>query len=148
MSFDGSTLTGIAEYLAAQGHGTWNPSGGYTSGQTGIYMVDMPSTTDAGLDRAIVLNLYDPSGGNSGGDVAPRLQVRCRGDRNDPLSAIDMASDIRDDLEGLDSVVLGETISGINHLSGSPMGKDATQRHERSDNYEIQARRTSALLTE
>jgi hypothetical protein len=144
-------LTGIAGHLHTVGAGTWNPTGVYASGQTGIYIAVMPagSTTNAGFDKAIVLTDYDPNGGNSGGDVFPRMQVRCRGLRNDPLSVLAIKDNVRTALEGLESVQFGEvTVSGINHLTGAPMGIDGNQRHERSDNYEIQARRTSALLTD
>jgi hypothetical protein len=142
-------LTGIAAHLAAAGAGVWNPTGVYTAGQTGIYIAVMPpgTATNSGFDKAIVLTDYDTGGGNTGGDVAPRLQVRCRGIRNDPLSVVAIKADVRDALEGLDAVVFGTvTVSGINHASGAPMGIDANGRHERSDNYDIQARRSSALL--
>jgi len=151
VSWTSDLLVGIAEHLHAEGVGTWNPTGVYTAGQTGIYIAVMPpgSTTNSSWDKAIVLTDYDPSGGNSSGDVTPRVQVRCRGLRNDPLSAIDIASSVRDALDGLASVTFGQVVvSQINHSSGVPLGIDGNQRHERSDNYDIQARRTSALLTE
>jgi hypothetical protein len=151
MTWTADLMTGIAEHLHAEGAGTWNPTGVYTAGQTGIYIAVMPpgSTTSSSLDRAIVLTDYDPNGGNQAGDVFPRLQVRCRGIRNDPLSVVAIKDAVRDALEGLQSVTFGTvTVSGINHTSGAPMGIDGNGRHERSDNYEIQARRTSALLTE
>ena len=51
--------------------------------------------------------------------------------------------------DGLSFVTFGQVVvSQINHSSGVPLGIDGNQRHERSDNYDIQARRTSALLTE
>jgi hypothetical protein len=151
MSWTSDLLIGIAEHLHAEGVGTWTPTGVYASGQTGIYIAVMPpgSTTSSSHDRAIVLTDYDPNGGTTGGDTSMRLQVRCRGLRNDPLSAIAIKDAVRLALEGLDAVQFGAvTVSGINHLTGTPMGIDANQRHERSDNYEILARRTSALLTE
>lgn len=150
MSWTSDLLTGIAERLAAAGVGTWTPSGTYTSGQTGIFIAVMPpGPADGSGDRCIVLTDYDPDGGNSSGDVAPRVQVRCRGTRNDPFSAIDLASDVRDVLDGLASVTFGQVVvSQINHASGTPLGIDGNDRHERSDNYDVQARRTSALLTE
>ncbi|THV26009.1 minor capsid protein [Glycomyces paridis] len=150
MSWTSDLLVGIAEHLAAEGVGSWNPSGIYASGQIGVFIAVMPpGPADGSGDRVIVLTDYDPNGGTSGGDTTPRLQVRCRGARNDPLSVTVIKDAVRKALEGLDAVQFGEvTVSGINHVSGTPMGIDANQRHERSDNYEIQARRTSALLTE
>ena len=151
MSWTSDLLVGIAEHLAAEGVGSWNPTGIYTSGQTGIYIAVMPPGigTNDGFDRAIVLTDYDPNGGNSASDVTPRVQVRCRGVRNDPFSAIDLASDVRDAIDGLEHVTFGSVeVSGINHISGVPMGIDGHNRHERSDNYDIQARRVSALRTE
>jgi len=150
MSWTSDLLTGIAEHLAAEGVGSWNPTGIYTAGQTGIYLAIMPpGPADGSGDRAIVLTDYDPNGGTTGGDTAPRVQVRCRGLRNDPLSVLAIKDGVRMALEGLDAVVFGEvTVSGINHVSGTPMGVDGNGRHERSDNYEILARRSSALLPE
>lgn len=151
MSWTSDVIVGIAEHLHAEGAGTWNPNGVYTAGQTGIYIAVMPpgATTNSSWDKAIVLTDYDPDGGTTGGDTAMRLQVRCRGLRNDPLSALAIKDAVRAALEGLDAVQFGTvTVSGINHLNGTPMGIDGNQRHERSDNYQILARRTSALLTE
>lgn len=151
MTWTADLLTGIAEHLHAESVGTWNPAGVYTAGQTGIYIAVMPpgSATSSSHDKAIVLTDYDPNGGNSGGDVFPRLQVRCRGTRNDPLSVLAIKDAVRDALEGLASIQFGQvTVSGINHSSGVPLGIDGNGRHERSDNYQIQARRESALLTE
>jgi hypothetical protein len=151
MSWTSDLLVGIAERLAAQGVGTWNPNGVYTSGQTGIYIAVMPpgDASNSAWDRAIVLTDYDPNGSNSSGDVAPRVQVRCRGLRNDPFSAIDLAAAVRDAIDGLEHVTFGSVeVSGINHISGVPMGIDGNHRHERSDNYDIQARRVTALRTE
>lgn len=151
MSWTSDLLTGLAEHLAAQGVGTFNPTGVYASGQTGIYYAVMPpgDETDPGWDRAIVLTDYDPNGGNNSGDVAPRVQVRCRGLRNDPLSATTIRDAVYDAIDGLAHVTFGSVeVSGINHISGVPMGIDGNDRHERSDNYDIQARRVTALRTE
>jgi hypothetical protein len=151
MSWTSDLLIGLAERLAAQGVGAWNPAGVYAAGQAGIYIAVMPpgNEADSGRDRAIVLTDYDPNGGNSSGDVAPRVQVRCRGLRNDPFSAIDLAAAVRDAIDGLAHVTFGSVeVSGVNHISGVPMGIDGNHRHERSDNYDIQARRVTALRTE
>ncbi len=151
MSWTSDLLIGLAEHLAAQGAGTFNHGAVYASGQTGIYFAVMPpgDETDPGWDRAIVLTDYDPNGGNNSGDVAPRVQVRCRGVRNDPLSAINLAAAVRDAIDGLTHVTWDSVeVSGINHISGVPMGTDKNDRHERSDNYDIQARRVTALRTE
>lgn len=145
MSWTSDVLVGIAEHLAAEGLGSWNPAGVYTSGQVGIFIATMPEAPD----RCIVLTDYDPSGGNNSGDVTPRTQVRCRGNPYEPLSAIDLASDIRDAIDGLAHVTFGGVeVTQINHSSGTPMGIDKNGRHERSDNYDIQARRVTALRTE
>lgn len=145
MSWTSDLLTGVAERLAAENVGSWNPTGVYTSSQVGIFIATMPPAPD----RCIVLTDYDPAGGISGGDVTPRLQVRCRGSEHDPISVIALKDAVREAIEGLDAIAFGTvTVSGINHLSGTPMGIDANGRHERSDNYTILARRTSALLTE
>lgn len=145
MSWTSDLLTGIAQYLEDQGVGVYKPGEAYASSDIAIVIGTVPPSPD----RCIVLTDYDPDGGNSSGDVTPRVQVRCRGLRNDPLSAIDIASSVRDALDGLASVTFGQVVvSQINHSSGVPLGIDGNQRHERSDNYDIQARRTSALLTE
>lgn len=150
MSWTSDLLTGIAETLDAAGVGLWRPDGVYGPGEVGIYIAYMPPGSESGSpDRCIVLTDYDPNGGNNSGDVAPRVQVRCRGGRNDPVSVIDLASDARDALDGLAHVTWGQVeVSGVNHSSGVPLGVDGNGRHERSDNYDIQARRTSALQDE
>lgn len=138
-------LTGIAQRLEDQGAGVYKPGEVYAAGDIAIVIGTVPPSPD----RVIVLTDYDPNGGITGGDTFPRLQVRCRGAAYDPLSAVELKDNVRTALEGLQSVTFGTvTVSGINHTSGVPLGIDGNGRHERSDNYEIQARRESALLTE
>jgi hypothetical protein len=50
-----NTITaGLAQLLADLGLGAWNPSGVYTSGQTGIYLDAVPEDKD----RLITLTAY------------------------------------------------------------------------------------------
>lgn len=150
MSWTSDLLVGIAETLAAAGVGIWRPDGVYTTAEVGIFIAYMPPGSEADdPDRCIVLTDYTPAGGTSAGDASQRVQARCRGAKHQPLSAINLASDARDALDGLAHVTFGQVeVSGINHISGVPLGIDGNGRHERSDNYDIQARRTSALQEE
>lgn len=141
MGWSDGLLVGVAEYLAAGGVGTWNPSGTYAAGQTGIFLAVVPVAPD----RSITLTEYGPLDQDGIGDVTQGLQIRCRGTK-DPRVVMGIRDGIRDVLDGLAHIDLGGvTVSQIFHLSGVALGQDSGDRHERSDNYAIQARRTTAL---
>jgi len=147
MSWTSDLLVGIAEYGAAHSGGTWDPDGAYTAGQTGILLVFAPDSPD----RIVVLTPTWTTEDGDDGDVLQGLQIRTRGDRNDPMSTLNLRDVWRDCLDGLgnDGITLigGVTVSDITHIPGAgvSLGIDASQRLEWSDNYQIRAARPTAL---
>lgn len=138
-------LAGIASYGAANGGGTWNPTGVYTSGQTGIVIAMMPPSPN----RVVVLTPYGPLGQWDDGDVVQGLQVRVRGDANNPTSTYNLRDTWRDLLDGIGGDGLvdfgGVLVSQIFAKPGASLGFDSNGRLEWSDNFHIQASRTTAL---
>jgi len=138
-------LVGAAVYSAAGGVGTWNPTGTYTSNQTGILLVSVPLAPN----KCIVLTPYGPLNQWDDGDVLQGLQVRYRGDPNDPTSTLDIRDAFRDRFDGLGGDGLFAfgtvTVSQIYHDSGTSLGFDGNGRLEWSDNFHIQAARPTAL---
>ncbi|MCC2033068.1 minor capsid protein [Microbacterium allomyrinae] len=126
-------LTGIAELLAASGLGlSWNPAGVYPAGQTGIFMLFTPTAPD----RCVVLNLVDRADDPSMPLGEKMLQVRGRGNRNDPLDVADLLDPIFDTLHGRTNLVIGgQTIIQILRRTSAPMGTDDSVRFERADQY-------------
>jgi hypothetical protein len=138
-------LIGLAEYAAANGGGTWNPAGIYTSGQTGIMIAASPPEPD----KVVILTPYGPLGQWDDGDVLQGLQIRYRGARNDPTSTYDLRDTWRDLLDGIggDGLVEigGVLVSQIFAKPGTSLGFDGNVRLEWSDNFHIQAARPTAL---
>jgi hypothetical protein len=142
MSWTTDLLTGVAEHLGAAGAGTWRPDGtGYASGETAIVLAVSPPEPD----RLIVLTEYGPLDADGIGDVVMGLQVRTRG-TTDPRVVMAIRDAVHEALDGLAHVDLsGVKVSQIFHQSGTPIGQDGNDRHERTDNYYVQARRATAL---
>lgn len=126
-------LTGIAELLAGAGIGlTWNPSGVYTAGQTGIFMMFVPQSPD----RCVVLSLVDTGDDPSMPLGSKMLQVRGRGARNDPLDVAEVLDPIFDVLHGRTNLVIGgQTIIQALRRVSAPLGGDSLVRFERADQY-------------
>lgn len=138
--FDTDLLTGVAVLLAAAGHGTWSPSGGYTSGQTGIVLHAFPDTPA----RVITLTAYGVADDPSLSDSTYGLQVRTRWDGQDPRLVNDLAGAIFSTLQGL-TVTLSTGIKVVQCLRRSwvSLGQDDTKRWARSDNYYLDVHRPS-----
>ena len=132
MSETSDILKGAAALIAAAGIGTYNETGAYTAGQTGIYQMVVPDAPD----RIITLtwtnqgdNITDPSGQGM-------LQVRGRGLPGQPMDVGDLLDSIRDILHGRTNLVFGTTtIVQINRRIVAPLGQDDSKRWSRADQY-------------
>jgi hypothetical protein len=119
--------------LGAAGIGvTYNASGEYTAGQTGVFFGIMPPEPD----RVVVVNVTpmtdDP--GNPWGLVM--VQLAMRGLPGNPLDVDDLASAIKTPLHGLTGVWFGSVYARqVYRKSSAPMGQDEAQRSIRADKY-------------
>lgn len=144
MAWSSDLLAGIAELLADRGVGAWRPDGtAYAPDETAIVVGTMPP----GPDRVICLNWY-PVDLDGRGDVTVGVQVRTRAGA-DARDVLDLSDAVYDVLDGLAGVELGGVwVSQIFRRSGEELGAAAgvdrqADRHERVDNYYVQAARPS-----
>jgi hypothetical protein len=145
MGWHTSLLTGLAAHLAANGVGSWRPDGSaYGAAETAIVLSTMPPRPD----RVICLNAY-PVDQDGFGDVTVGIQVRTRAGK-DPRQVLDLADAVYDLIDGAAAVNLGGIwLSQIFRRSGEELSAMAgvdrqADRHERIDNYYVQASRPSA----
>lgn len=135
ISVESVLLDGIATWLAANGFGTYDP--------TGAYPVDVDTPIDFKVmrdtpDRTIVLTAYRISAAPGFSLDRYRLQVRTRGVRDDGLDVDELAGPIAGFLHGATYLAFGGlVVDQILHYSSIPMGVDASGRHERSDNFDL-----------
>lgn len=126
-------IDGFAQTIATAGLATWNASGTYTAGQTGIFRKIMP----AAPDRVITLTIVD-----QGDDItmplgSKMLQVRGRGAPNQPWDVDDLLDPVFTLLHGATNLVFGsQTIIQCVRRVSAGMGMDeASKRWERADQY-------------
>ena len=140
MGFTSDLLTGLAVMLDAAGAVTWTPSGAVDTAADpaplflGIYP-DQP-------DVAAALATYSTGGDEptlSGSEIM--LQVRTRASAADITSGDALDDAIAQQLLGHYPVTLstGIVVSVITRSSGSPIGRDAAGRLERTTNYRLMA---------
>lgn len=141
MSFTGDVLTGLAQYLADGGVGTYLPSGAYPPGSDApIFIADMPGTPD----RLIVLTAYPVDDSPSLSDSTVGVQVRTRGAASSAASVDDLDDAVFDRLHGARGITAGAVrIVQVHRRSGAPMGIDGNRRHGRTSNFYVTAHRTS-----
>lgn len=131
---------GIAQYLAARGHGTYDEAG--VTGD--MFIEQMPSTPD----ECVVLTVYGGSESDSLlGYDEPRLQVRVRG-TTDPRVSRNRCQAIRGELHGLGPVVLPDgthlILSVALQAAPEPLGADSNRRHEHVCNFRMEIRSVTA----
>lgn len=144
MGYTTDLLTGLAQHLAANGIGTWSTAGTYSATQTGIVLRVVPQSPDA----VIVLSDYSITDDPSLSDTVTGVQIRTRTAGADPRSTDDLADRIFDLLHGVTGLVLGTVkTQAITRESYLPGGRDANERHERTDNYYVQTWRPSPHRT-
>lgn len=144
MSFTGDLLDGIAQVLADGGAGTYRSNGSaYLPSETAIVFAAMPQTPD----RVIALATYTVTDDASLSDSVVGLQVRCRGGAN-PHDVEAVAGSVFDLLHGRTAYQAGTVrIVQSLHQSGAPLGRDDSNRWERSENYYLTVHRPSAHRT-
>lgn len=124
---------GLAALLAASGLGlTWNPTGGYTAGQTGVTMKLMPTTPD----RVVAITVVWAGDDITMPSSQPMVQIRGRGLPNNPLDVDELLDSIADVLHGATRLTFsGITVVQMNRRVVVPMGMDDSKRWERIDQY-------------
>lgn len=124
----------IAQYLHAQGHGTWDPTG-----PTGdIYIDEIPDTADSGMSIR--------ASGGPGPDAnslvsRPAVQIIVRGSRSAKETG-DLAAAVMTSLHGLHDTVFvaGGTrvmLCTARQSEPIPLGRDENQRYEYSMNFQL-----------
>lgn len=128
-------LTGLAEHLADNGIGLWRPTGVYAAGETGIVLAALPPDPD----RIVCLTAYPVTDRLAVADVTVAIQVRVRAGR-DPRDVDDLADDVYALLHGAEHLILGGVpVNQAYRRSGTLLGRDQSDRWERSDNYYFDA---------
>jgi len=147
MGFTVDLVTGLAEYLAAGGVGEWNadlaanPSGDQVAIVVGPNLPQTP-------DRVVCLTPYPLVDEPGMSEVTVGVQVRCRG-TVDPRVAEDLADAVYDRLHGATQLTLGAVpVAQVWRASSAVLGPDSNHRHERSDNYYLQANRDAPHATD
>lgn len=138
-------LVGLAEYLAAGGVGAWRPTGAYLAGEIAIVIRAIPQQPD----RLITLAPY-PIGTDLRGmqDHQTAVQIRVRGTQ-DPRVCDDLADEVFDRLDSSGRRTLNSvSIVDMWRQSYTSLGKDSSDRWERSENYYIDAMRATAHRTD
>ena len=134
MSTTADILDGLAAWLAANVTPTvvWNPSGAYTTSQTGIFRKVVPIAPDRILALTVVPQSDDPS--MPLGRVM--IQIRGRGLPNKPNDVDDLLDSVFDVLHGRTDLTFGAaTLIQINREIRAPMGQDDSKRWETADQY-------------
>lgn len=133
-------LDGVARYLAARGHGTYDPTG-----RTGtVFIESLPSTPDV----CVVLTIYDDGAEADtrlGYDDVP-VQVRVRG-TTDPRVSRQLAQAIRSELHGLGETVLPDgtyLLLARATQAAAGLGVDDNRRHEHVVNLRLHVRSVTA----
>jgi hypothetical protein len=138
-----SIVTGLAEFLAAEGLGVFRPDGVYADGETAIYLHRMPESPD----KAYAITPY-PVEDTGLTDVTDGLQIRMRAGP-DPSEVLDMADAVRDLLHMRENTLVGGVrLSLIWRDSQAPMGQDPHGREELTSNYYARSNRPSAHVFE
>lgn len=133
MSDTTDLLTGIAQLIAAQVPAiTFNPSGVYTTGQTGIFFKVMPPSPD----RAVVLHAVNQGDSITDPFGQIMVQVLFRGAQGNPLDVDDLGDSVFDILHGTTGLIFGSmTAVQMNRKVSVPMGMDDLKRWSRADQY-------------
>lgn len=139
-------ITGLAEYLAANGIGAWRPNGpAYNANETAIVDRDMPPQPD----RVITLADYPVINGLTGmADHTTGVQIWVRGTTS-RLVCRDIGDQVFDLLDSATRLTLGGIpIVQIYRQSYTSLGKDGNGRWEASHNYYVEAMRPTANRTD
>jgi hypothetical protein len=125
---------GFANLIADSGLGVYNPTGAYAATDTAIVFKDLPPAPN----RCIVLTAVPLTDA----EVIPLgkvlVQVRLRGNPNDPLDVDDLGDAITDLVHGARNLTFGSTHAvQILRNSSVPMGVDNAKRWTRIDHFYV-----------
>lgn len=132
---------GVAELLAAADVVLWDASGAAYPASPDLPPCYDTSYPDTGPDVCVALSTYY-TGGDGKADITTwlQLQVRTRGQKHGPSTDADNLDDaIAQQLMGFWRRALpnGVIISFIEHISSTPIGRDAAGRFERTTNWSV-----------
>jgi hypothetical protein len=138
-------LNGLAVELHNAGIGTWNTTGIYTSGQTGITLGNVPPTPD----RCITLTAYGVTDSPALSDSKIAVQVRCRWEGLDPRPVNDLADLVFALLHGKTTLALstGVKVVQCRRHSQAPLGLDDANRWSNVQNFYLTVHRPSTNRT-
>lgn len=146
MSFLNDLVTGVAELLADSSIGlTWQPSGAYAAGATGIFIMAVPASPN----RLVTLSAFVLSDDASLSDSEIGLQIRSRSAGADPRDVYTLDDSIAGVLLGNYPLTLptGIRIVTLIRSSATPLGQDDRQRFEWASSYTLQVHRPSTHRT-
>jgi minor capsid protein len=139
-----SLLEGLAAWLAQQGVGAWHPDGEpYAADEVAITLYALPDLPD----RAIALAAYPLTDSVVTNDTRIGVQARCRGAKQDPSGADDLADQVTDVVHGLTGMTFGgvRVIQALRQ-SSAQLGRDpASGRWERAESFHLDAARPTLL---
>lgn len=137
-------LVGLAELLDTNSVGTWNPTGVYAAGETGILIrAILPEP-----DRIITLAPYIVASPPGLADYTLGLQVRIRG-TTDPRICDDIGDLVFDLLDSASNLTLGGIpVVQVYRQSFASLGQDSNSRWEASHNYYFEAMRPTSNRTD
>jgi hypothetical protein len=146
-TFETDLTSGLADLIVSEadpGMGlAWSPTADYTTNQVGIFDTVVPSAPD----KILVLTVSGLGDDAVYADSDYNLQVRARGATPDvrPVREL-VAGTVADILLGRFPVTLanGIVVPTVVRRYGAPMGVDAANRAEWSDNYLLGAYRPAA----
>lgn len=133
MSAVTDVLPGIASLIANAGLGvTYSASGTYTTAQTGVYMLAVPTAPDRIVTLTFVAQGDDPSLPYG----QAMVQVLTRGKVGDPMDCEALADSIFNLLHGSTNLQFGTTnVTQMNRRVSVPMGQDDSKRWSRADQF-------------
>lgn len=124
---------GVAQYLAAQGVGTWSPTAAYPTGVTGLVVGDLPQAPV----NVIALATYGVDDDPSLSDSVIGLQVIARADGIDPRPTGDITDAVFNVLHGATNLTLPTGVQVVECLrkSMAPLGRDTNGRLREASNF-------------
>ncbi len=133
MSTTSKALEAVAGLLDGLGLSSYDPANPDAAGgpTASTYMKTGPSSPD----RVVVLNLVTQGDSRAGDTTAVMLQVRTRGNRNDPLDVDELADSIVPVLNQASINFDGGQVIQLTRRTSTPLGEDAQQRSERVDQF-------------
>lgn len=135
MSYENDLVTGIAELLAFEELGEWNPTGAYDP-DLPLPMITIRAVPDTPDRPLITLSTYNVVSAMYWDDTVTGIQVRTRFPGQDPRLVDELDDLIYRVLHGQAGTVLGgHRVSKLKQQSSASLGQDEHKRWARSSNY-------------